>query len=88
MTVATERVDVDDAEPVLVAAGPTGRAAWVQNLGDSTAWIGGEDVTSDNGCRLLAGLDVGIDLQRGSDKLYAICDTGESTELRVMQVAE
>lgn len=92
MTVHNEAIAVGSAEPVLVSgAATTGQAVWIQNDADGgagTVTFGGPDVVYGEGPKLAGGLDAGIDLQRASDDLYAICDTGETATLLVLRVAE
>jgi len=62
-----------------------GRSVAVRNKSGGVVWLGGQDVSPENGWDLPDGEDISLDLFAG-DRLFAVGDPGVAVSLRVFQV--
>jgi hypothetical protein len=78
VSVASRVVELTDDATRIDNAGASGRQSGqtiaITNEGDGTAYLGGPDVTEENGWPLAEGEKIALDLTR-SDELYAVADT-------------
>lgn len=82
-------IAIDDSPAVLIADGSTASMGdkipvIVYNTGTDEVYLGGSDVTKDTGIPLTSGNTFSYDLGP-ADKLYGICNTGETCTVRVMK---
>ena len=77
-------VTITDEVTLLVAADDINRPVYMQIIGNSTVYIGGADVTPEQGFPIVkhsAPLQGGLPPKT---PLYAICATGVSEEMRII----
>lgn len=87
MAVTARRVSVDDTGARLdgfATAHQTGELL-VENTGASDCFLGGSDVTASDGKTL--GVDASMQLRLAAGgELYAICGSGNSTTVEVLEI--
>ena len=80
------KVVVTDVPTVLVAADNINRPVWMQIEGNNTVYIGGSNVTADQGfpiAKHAAPLEGGLP---ANDTLYGICASGVTETIRIITV--
>lgn len=84
-----ERIDVGDSEAVEVTADEVsfgqGQDLLIRNLGEDPVYLGNADVTATDGYELEADATITLRTTDRREKLYAICDTGDTTTLAVLR---
>jgi hypothetical protein len=73
-----------DVRQVVVAADDTHRTVYVNVVGNTTAYLGGADVTSTNGLPKAKHTTASAITIPARQTLYAVCASGETEDLRVL----
>lgn len=86
VAVSTTAVLLIDDETTPTGRSEDGRVTYTLfNTGADVVYLGGSDVTDQNGLPLVANGALSISI-RHFGKLYGVCSTGESANVRVMLV--
>lgn len=73
-----------DERQVVVAADDTHRTVYINIVGNSTAYLGGADVTSSNGLPKVKHTTATAIVVPSKQTLYAVMASGETETLRVL----
>ena len=73
-----------DARQVVVAAEYGNRTVYLQIVGNTTAYVGGADVTSSNGLPYAKHTSPHTVFVPSKQTLYGVCASGETETLRVL----